>query len=288
MNSLNPKMVLLSCNYVQQCLDLLSGMIPSGDETSASPAHLANLYLFSLMWSQGAVLELDDRLRLQEFLQGHESKPTLPKLNGAADSIFDYMVNDKGKWVHWTTRVEKYHYSTEEVPIYTDILVPNVDNVRTDFLMNCISQQKKSVLLIGESGTAKTVIIKGYCSHYDPEEHLFKSFNFSSTSTPNGFQRTIESYVDKRMGTTYGPPAGRRMTVFVDDINMPLINEWKDQVANEIVRQTIAEKGFYSLDKPGDFTTLADLQWLAAMPHPGGGRNDIPERLKRRFTVINC
>lgn len=286
---LNPKMDLLQINVIKQATDLLDGLIPRED--GAQPlktAHLNKLIVFSIMWSCGALLELDDRYLMEQEMRAPNclDLPEIPE--GSNETIFEYAVNDEGEWEHWRNRVQEYIYPSDSKPEYSSILVPNVDNVCTDFLTDTIAKQGKAVLLIGEQGTAKTVMIKGFMDKYNPEAHIFKSFSFSSASTPDLFQRTIEGYVDKRVGTTYGPPGGRKMTVFVDDINMPIINEWGDQITNEITRQTMEMHGFYNLDKPGEFITIADIQFIGAMIHPGGGRNDIPQRLKRQFSVFNC
>ena len=111
--------------------------------------------------------------------------------------------------------------------------------------------------------------------------------NLSATTNPQLFQKTIETSVDKQMGNTFGPPTGKTMTIFIDDLNQPEVNSWEDQITNELFRSVIENKGFYSLDKPGDSINLVDMLYLAAMIHPGGGRNDIPERLKHHFFVLN-
>nr|XP_023019976.1 dynein heavy chain 8, axonemal [Leptinotarsa decemlineata] len=286
---LKAKMFVREALYIRQCYDVLQGILDISDEPKVwTDKQLERLFLFSTMWSLGAILELDDRAKLEEFALAHPSKLDWPKCN-ENETIFEYVVNpENGRWEHWSRRVEEFVYPTDSILEFTSILVPNVDNVRTAFLIHTVAKQNKAVLLIGEQGTAKTVMIKGYTSTFDPEYKLNKCFNFSSATTPNMVQRIIESYVDKRVGTTYGPPAGKTLTIFIDDINMPVINDWGDQITNEIVRQCMESGGFYSLDKPGDFSYIVDVMFLAAMIHPGGGRNDIPHRLKRQFCVFNC
>lgn len=296
---------VLECNIIRQILCLLEGLVPSeisleekvdvedaeieANKTQPmTPEHIKSLYLFALVWGVGAYLETNDRLKLDQHLR-ENYQLELPTSDRFPNStVFDFFVTPNGQWDTWTSILTNYTYPDQSTPDYSSILVPIPDNVRIQYLINLIGQQHKAVLLIGEQGSAKTVMMKAYMRQANPEVTISRSFNFSSATTPYQFQKTIESYVEKRMGNTFGPPNGKKMLIFIDDVNLPQISEWGDQVTNEIVRQTMDMKGFYSLEKPGDFTSIVDVTFLAAMCQPGGGRNDIPSRLKRQFCIFNC
>ncbi|KAI9314021.1 dynein heavy chain, N-terminal region 2-domain-containing protein, partial [Zopfochytrium polystomum] len=271
---LHPKMIIAKVSYVINLCTLLNGLIPKveANKSQISADHLERLYVFALFWSLGALLELDERKKLQSFLLEKAPHLKYPPLDPSTqDTFYEFLVADNGQWMHWREKVPVWNYPQDHTPEFSSIIIPTVDNVRTEFLIETITKQQKK-----------------YLGKLSPDTHLFKNLSFSSATTPMIFQRTVESYVDKRMGSTYGPPSGKKMILFIDDVNMPEINEWGDQVTGEIVRQLMEYQGFYSLDRPGDWTSIVDLQYLAAMMHPGGGRNDIPSRLKRQFLVLNC
>uniref|UniRef100_A0A146LY58 Dynein heavy chain 5, axonemal n=3 Tax=Lygus hesperus TaxID=30085 RepID=A0A146LY58_LYGHE len=311
------EMKVLQCNIIQQIVLQLKSLIPCDEnnqepqeenksstqstpesETPVTPApvvkavtdeYIRRAFVFSLVWSIGAFLDIPGRDKFNCFIRQNLKNLSLPRILSEPDaSVFDCVVSKEGKWDPWSRLVPAYSYPETTTPDFNSILVPILENVRTDYLINSIAKQGKAVLLLGEQGSAKTVMMKAFTKKLNPDLYLNRAFNFSSATSPYQFQKTIESYVEKRMGSTFGPARGKKMIVFIDDINLPQINEWGDQITNEIVRQTMDMNGFYSLEKPGEFTTIVDMQFVAAMGLPGGGRNDIPARLKRQFCVFNC
>ena len=274
------------------CFHLLETLLDKSQAHFSStnePAYLdevERLFVFCVAWSVGGTLEPEDRLKFDAKLRekGGKSMPVCDE----GDTIFEYRVDAETlAWAKWKPPV--WVYPETEVLDFSNLLVPTMDSTRAIYLLDNLHAYKRPILLVGGPGTAKTSTALMFFQTFDPEQRLLKRANFSSATTPGMFQATIESELDKRGGKSFGPPNGKKMTVFLDDVSMPLVNSWGDQPTCEIVRQLVETSGFCFLDKDkrGDIKSCEDLQFVAAMQHPGGGKNDIPNRLKRHFFLVN-
>ena len=98
-------------------------------------------------------------------------------------------------------------------------------------------------------------------------------------------QDLLESKLDKLRKNLLGAPPGRHNVIFVDDINMPALEKYGAQPPIELVRQALAQGGFYDLKKLF-FKRVQNTSFIAACGPPGGGRNAITQRLVRHFNLL--
>ena len=259
-----------------------------------------SIFLFSLVWSVGGDGDEDARTRfdstlrkllvgdvpaeLKPYTKGKEVKvmQLFPEGRQVYDFTFD---KTKGKWVPWVDLIDTTPIDPELE--YTKVIVQTADTLRYSFLVKTLASNNKHCLLVGPTGTGKTVYVKQYITtDLNPEKFTYLVFNFSAQTSANMTQDILDGKLDKRRKGVYGPPAGKRMMIFMDDLNMPQVEEYGAQPPIELLRQLMDHTGWYDRRELA-FRSIVDVQFLAAMGPPGGGRNNVTNRYLRHYSVIS-
>ncbi len=256
------------------------------------------VFVQSLMWSFGGSLREDSQQKLDECVKKISELPLIQAINRVNPgelptsgntgntTLFEYKFDlEELKWISWNNYISTYEHN-RDTPYY-DIVVPTIDTVRYTWLLDLITTHKKPILFVGDVGTSKTVTINSFIRQLNPDNNLVLGMNFSSRTSSLDVQKNLEANVEKRTKDTYGPTAGKRLVVFIDDLNMPQKDKYGTQQPIALLKLLIERGGIYDRGKELNWKFLKDVQFIGAMGAPGGGRNDIDPRFASLFNIFN-
>jgi len=283
-------------NMVTQLCKMLEACLDSAEAPVDSEQILEAVYVECLYWSLGGTLVEESQ---EQFNTIAKKLLALPGCSDSDDSfapagtlptrfnlMYDYHFDiSKRQWIPWKMIVPEYIH--DRTKPFHEILVPTVDTTRTNWLLQKSGHINRPVSLVGESGTSKSATIQDFLRGLSVDSNLLLNINFSSRTSSMDVQRTIEANIEKRTKDIYGPPPGKRLLVFMDDMNMPQVDTYGTQQPIALMK-LLLEKGYiYDRSKELNCKVLKDISYVSAMGKAGGGRNSTDPRFLSLFSVFN-
>ncbi|XP_057310450.1 dynein axonemal heavy chain 3-like isoform X2 [Hydractinia symbiolongicarpus] len=261
---------------------------------------LASLFIFALVWSLGALVDGNGRVKFDEFyrqlITGHDQSHPKPKhlkigkhnLFPEAGMIYDYVFvkHANGSWSRWLDTINKSSLVISKNAKVNELIINTDETVRQTYFLNTFISHDCPMMFVGNTGTGKSAITNDHLVKLPRDKYIPINVNFSARTSAQQTQDIIMSKLDRRRKGVYGPPPGKRCVVFVDDLNMPAKEKYGAQPPIELLRQWIDHKNWYDL-KDTSTIILDDVLLVTAMCPPGGGRNDITDRFTRHMNVIS-
>ena len=235
-------------------------------------------FLFCLIWSVGASVDGEGRRKFDMFLREMDSR--FPP----AETVFEYFVDSKTKqWLPWESKLTAYR-PPADMPFFK-ILVPTIDTLRTKTVALTLIKVQKHCMLVGNVGVGKTMVAQS-CLESLPSGRSSMTINFSAQTSSNSLQNTVEGKLEKRSKGVFAPAGGKKMVVYIDDFNMPQKSVFGFMPPLELLKLW-ADNGFWYDRGKQEVKNIRDMQLLATMAPPGGGRNAFSQRVMSVFAVIN-
>ena len=274
-------------SLMKNFLNLYTACIEPRSISGANPSNIGDLiqmfFVFALAWSVGA--NVDDASR--DKFNAHCLQALMPIFSkcGTVENVYSFSVDvESCSWRSWNQLTPPFVY--DPTSSYFTMVVPTLDTTRYRYLLDKLLLSNVHVLYMGETGVGKSVVVQSFLGEMArTDEYVSVSVGYSAQTTPQNLREILESKLEKKRKNLLGPPAGKHMLCFIDDLNMPALEIYGAQPPNELLRQIIDQGGFYDTGKLF-FKQIKDVVFASACAPPGGGRNEVTPRLTRHFHMV--
>ncbi|GAB1599188.1 dynein beta chain, ciliary [Argonauta hians] len=274
---------IAECSHIQMLCYLLECLLSPENTPADSPKELYELYfVFACIWAFGGAMFQDQLVDYRnEFTKWWVNEFKSVKFPSQG-TVFDYYIDpETKKFEHWSKRVAKFELDSE-IPLQAT-MVPTAETTRIRYFLDILIALKRPVMLVGTAGSGKTVLMQDKLISL-PDEYVIANVPFNFYTTSEMLQRILEKPLEKKAGKNYGPVGNKKLIYFVDDMNMPEVDQYFTVQPHTLMRQHLDHNQWYDRVK----LTVKDIhntQYVACM-NPTSGSFTIDSRLQRHFCVF--
>jgi dynein heavy chain len=243
-------------------------------------------FVFACVWAFGSTLSLKDgedyRIRFSDYWRGEFKNVRLP----SRETVFDYWLSPETmQFEPWknSPHFSIISYDSKTTPM-SQVTVPTPETCSVSFWMELLVAVRDPVMLVGYAGCGKTQLVNGLLSKQKPEERVSHTINFNFFTDARALQVNMETPLEKKTGTNFGPPGKANLVYFLDDLNLPEVDKYDTQSAIALVRQHFDYGHWYDRGKL-QLRNILNCQYIACM-NPTAGSFVINQRLQRHFFTM--
>ncbi|GBG69585.1 hypothetical protein CBR_g4417 [Chara braunii] len=158
------------------------------------------------------------------------------------------------------------HVNEEMEALGSDLVVPTAAFTRNEVLISCLLRCNRPVLLCGSVGSGKSIVVSHTLGKLQAAGKCDTlNVRLGAASTPRSIHSTVTHHLEMRRRGVLGPCRHRRMVVFIDDLDMPMADQWGQVPILELLRQMVEHGGYFPIPCGVLFTQVEGLCHVASM-----------------------
>ncbi|KFQ91060.1 Dynein heavy chain 9, axonemal, partial [Nipponia nippon] len=271
-------------SMVQMLCYLLECLLTEENTPPDCPKELYELYfVFAAVWAFGGSMFQDQlvdyRVKFSKWWVAEFKTIKFP----SQGTVFDFYIDpETKKFEPWSKLIPQFEFDPE-MPLQA-CLVPTAETVRVRYFMDRLLERQRPVMLVGNAGTGKSVLVGDKLSSLDTDAYVVKKVPFNYYTTSAMLQGVLEKPLDKKAGRNYGPPGTKKLIYFIDDLNMPEVDAYGTVQPHTLIRQHLDYGHWYDRTKLS-LKEITNVQYVSCM-NPTAGSFTINPRLQRHFCVF--